>query len=269
MNLVRLVSAAPVVEINVSSNFSQGDTIKFSYAILSSQNEDIKYVVGVSCPDSPEALLDLKEANLEANKLFSGEYSYGLVDGNVKSGDCMASISILEPYKLDFIKHFEISSDLSEFYVTPLICGDVSCSEKKKVFAQGEKIHINYTSSIEGVLVSGVLTFPDLSIQQITLPAYIDAEQVGTYNLYIIASKEGYKTVSLKEQFGVIKENANIEDATFKEGLVVKDNSNSLNQSGKRDSVDNILRLIIYILVGFVLLVAAVEVIKKFKYEIK
>jgi hypothetical protein len=73
----------------------------------------------------------------------------------------------------------------------------------------------------------------------------------------------------LKEQFGVIKENANIEDATFKEGLVVKDNSNSLNQSGKRDSVDNILRLIIYILVGFVLLVAAVEVIKKFKYEIK
>jgi hypothetical protein len=55
------------------------------------------------------------------------------------------------------------------------------------------------------------LTLPDKTIQQINLPTSIKAEQIGTYELEITASKQGYKTITTKEQFAVIKKEAEIE----------------------------------------------------------
>lgn len=224
--VINLASAVPSVEINVSPSFSEGDIIKFSYTILSSQDEHIQYLERVNCTDSPEALLNLKELNLTRNELFSGEYVYGAVDENIKSGNCSASIFILEPYNLEFKKTFRVNN-LLELSITPLICKDASCAEKAKIFLRGEKIYINYISSVENSAVKGVLTLPDMSTQQLVLPTSIAADKIGTYTLEITATKEGYKNVSVTEQFAVIDQNANVKDAILpKNNISIQSRSN-------------------------------------------
>lgn len=206
---INLVSAIPIVEISVKPIFYEGDIINFSYEIVSSQDEFVKYILNIECEASPQALLETREMNLIANEPFFGEYVYGAVDENVKNGICMASVSILEHYQMDFTEHFEVIN-LLDFSITPLFCEDSLCEENSKVFPQGEDIYLDYESSIENPIIETTLTYPDNSTKDINLPSSIKAEQIGTYELYITASKEGYKTVSLNEQFAVIEGDVNI-----------------------------------------------------------
>jgi hypothetical protein len=252
---VNLISAVPVIEINVSSHFIEGDMIKFSYTILSQQNENIKYVASINCPGSPEALLNLKEANLIKNEPLLGEYSYGVMDENVKSGNCVASISVLEPYTFEFKKNFEVSG-VSDLSITSLICKDASCSEKTKIFILGEKIYLNYASSTENVLINGTLTYPDKSSEEISLPYLFSAKQIGTYELNLVASKEGYKTTSLDEQFGVIEDNANIKYANLGNGTVGEN---------KKGLIGKIILYLIYFLIGVFILLIILKLIKRIK----
>ena len=53
-------------------------------------------------------------------------------------------------------------------------------------------------------MITTTLIYPDDSIKSLYLPTSIKANQIGTYELSVIASKESYKTISLNEQFGVI-----------------------------------------------------------------
>ena len=262
------VSAAPVVEININSHFNTGDVIKFSYTILSTQTETISYFASISCLGSPIALLDLKEANLEAGKIFSGEYSYGIVNDEVKSGRCIASISILEPYKLEFKKNFGVSS-VSKFSINPLICKDSSCNEEAKVFIQEEKIYLNYSSSIEDILVLGILTYPDSSTKQINLPYNFIGSQIGTYKLDITASKEGYQDINIKEQFGVIEKNANIPYENAETGAAIDTNTgkNGVFSEDKKDMIDVIVRYILFFLIAIIILIIIVELIKNHKHR--
>jgi len=59
------------------------------------------------------------------------------------------------------------------------------------------------------------MTYPNNTKRQLTLPSSIKAEQIGTYTLEAIASKQGYKTMNIKEQFGVIEKEAEIKLATI------------------------------------------------------
>jgi len=75
----------------------------------------------------------------------------------------------------------------------------------KKVFLQNEEINIDYISSVENPAINATLTYPDGTTESIALPKTLTASQIGTYNLGVSASKEGYRDVSLNEQFGVIE----------------------------------------------------------------
>ena len=80
---------------------------------------------------------------------------------------------------------------------------------------KNENILIDYESDVSDLNILTTLTYPDKTSKQIIFPATIKAEQIGTYELEVVASKQGYKDVLLKEQFGVIENEANISEATF------------------------------------------------------
>jgi len=221
---VNLVNAVPLVDIGVKSIFYNGDMIDFSYSFISQQNESIKYVASVNCEGAPEALLERQEINLKENELFVGKYVYDIVNEDMKSGNCLASIFILEPYEVEFTESFEINT-LFDFDFTLLFCKDPSCIEKSKVFVIGEEIYLDYSSATENIEIETILVFPRGKPENIILPTSIKAEQIGTHELQITVSKEGYKTISLNEQFGVIEGEVDISYTDVdKIGSLVKNN---------------------------------------------
>lgn len=198
---IHLVGAAAEISISVDEAFHWGDEVKFAYRFVSSQNETIKYYANILCVDSPEALIEMKVTDLVANEYFQEVYVYGVVDKNMNSAECTASVFILEPYHKNFEKSFKIKN-LESF--------SFNIELDKKIFTQNEEINIDYSSDVENPSLVSILTYPDKTTQQITLPTSIQADQIGTYILDVTASKEGYKTITKKEQFAVIESEAEI-----------------------------------------------------------
>ena len=244
---IHLVGAVTDISISVDNIFYEGDEVKFAYRFISTQDETINYFANVECPGSPTASLEMKEANLVANEYFQEVYSYGFVGENVKSGNCVASIFILEPYEKSFEKSFKIET-LETF--------DFSLILTKKVFIQNEDIVINYTSEIENPSITATLNYPDNSSGQINLPYSFKAKQIGTYGLEVEVSKQGYKDISVKEQFGVIKSEA---DINFDETSDFYDGSKEANESKlfKNNSIfyifgGSLILLILLIIIFFI-----------------
>jgi hypothetical protein len=207
--LANPAGAVPTIDISVEPVFHEGDAIDFSYSIVSEQDESIKYLANVNCPGSPGTLLELKELDLKANEPFAGEYVYDVAWEEVKGGRCFASVSIIEPYELEVTEPFEVITPL-EFSLDVSFCKTSSCAQESKVFVLGEDVYVRYASGAKNPSVAATLTLPDGTTRQLTLPATIESEQIGTYELAITASKEGYRTVTQSEQFGVIESEADI-----------------------------------------------------------
>lgn len=249
--IIHLVGAVADMSISVDDVFYEDDEVKFAYRFISTQDETIKYFANVNCPGSPESPLEMKVVNLIANEYFQEVYSYGFVDENVQSGDCVASVSILEPYQKSSEKLFKIET-LGTF--------DFSLIFSKKVFLQNQEIYLDYSSSIDNPSIIATLIYPDGSTKSINLPTTIKAEQIGTYELEIEVSKQGYKDVSLKEQFGVIETEANID---FNQTFYSDDTSNLSTDFNEEEEDVKLFenKIFVYILIGLVVLLILLIVI--------
>ncbi len=218
--LIMIVPAlsAISIEIEMEDSFSTGDEISFDYTITSEASQQIEYIASVDCPNAPLALLEIKTATLQAKVPFTETYSYLIVNEDIESQTCEAIVSILIPEEISEEKSFEIVTDPS-FEFNILTCKDSSCAEQAKVFIRNKNIYLDYTSDVFDVNVVITLTNPNGQTKQLTLPTTIKAEQIGTYELEVTASKEGYKTITKSLQFGVIKSEASIKSGFYEEGF--------------------------------------------------
>lgn len=195
-------SCALFVDIDVEPSFESGEIIYFDYTITPSLNQNIVYALRVNCPNAPSGLLEEIEISLEADKKFEDTHYSFEVDSSVEPQECTASFILLEPYEQIFSEKFSINTDPSF---------DFEIKLDKKVFIQNEDIYLDYESEISNPVILTNLTFPDKTTKQIPFPTSIKAEQEGTYELEITASKENYKTITKKEQFAVIEKEPEIQ----------------------------------------------------------
>lgn len=193
--LVSTVSAL-TINIQVPASFSIGQQISFSYSITSDVNQQITFISHVLCPKSPVAFLQEQTITLQANIPYNDIYTDMIVNEQFEPQICTAYIQILSSIKEKFEKNFSIITDPSFSFNIVL---------DKKVYNFGENINLNYESDVENPVISAKLTYPDGTREEINLPKTIKASQIGTYEFSVTASKEGYKTVTKKEQFGVIE----------------------------------------------------------------
>lgn len=143
------------------------------------------------------------------------------IDDTYNNGDYSVLVRLVDVQRPDLVLDsrnlsFLIRGVPQDFSFNAYTCKDQSCAEKSKVFLQGENVYFDYSSEVENVEITATLTYPDKKIQQLILPTSIKAEQIGTYEVEVIASKEGYKTVTDSTQFGVIKSEADIKETTNK-----------------------------------------------------
>ena len=110
---------------------------------------------------------------------------------------------------------FEVEEILENLIFDLMVCGDINCDKEKILFIKNEDVFLNFESPVENILIEAILIYPDKSRKEIDLPTSIKEEQIGTYEIEVSASKEGYKTIEKKMQFGVIEKHVEIQ---FSEG---------------------------------------------------
>lgn len=206
---------ALIIDINVKPSFGVGEQVYFDYSFLSPTNQSITYALDVICPNAPQALLERKSLLLVAGQRFDDSYNSFVLDESIDSQSCKATVFILEPFILEKSKTFGLIS---------LFPFDFDLKINKKVFVFGEEINIDYVSDVEDLTLDAKLIYPSDNEKNIHLPLTIKAEDIGTYNLEVTVSKEGYETILLREQFGVIKQEAEISGSfVLEEGTEIKD----------------------------------------------
>ena len=158
---------------------------------------------------------------------------------------------------------------LASIFLVPLISAGITLEvNAQDSFGLGEEISFDYESDVSGLNIEAVLTSPDGSTKNLNLPTTIKAQQIGTYELEVEVSKEGYKDISLKEQLGVIESEANIGFNQTFDSSKTSDLDNNFNEEQNQFNLfEN--EYMIYILVGFagifILLVVVFLIIKKKK----
>lgn len=237
--LILLVYAMQVyatigLSMDMKQEFFINDVVSFNYTISSDTYDNITYLERVECLNAPVAALDIKTASIVPQSPLHYEYVYFKVSDNIAPQECTAYLSILAPIKKVIYKNFTITTN-------PVFSFDVILD--KKVFLKGDNITIDYTSGTKNPLITATLAYPDKSVVKISLPYSFKADKIGTYELQVTASKEGYKTVSLTKQFAVITEDANIKQEFSRTDNLKQNNSISKN-------TDNGLNLIPWIFIG-------------------
>lgn len=254
-------SSAITVNIDMKNSFELGDKIYFNYSI-NGAGEQINYFIIISCPNAPIPPLEMQYGTIP----ITDTYVYmGALDKSIEPQKCTAIVSIVSP-KLSQAKNFTISANPS-FSFDINSCTNQSCSEKKNIFVKGEDIYLSYNSDISDLVINAKLIFPNGKAQQINLPASIKSEKIGTYQLEITASKEGYNSQEKNLQFAVIQENANIELANLSENIGETQKVNWISSLFSKANIIDIILWGILIIAGLTILTILVififQILKK------
>lgn len=211
--LSNLVSAALTIEIDIKDSFVLGETSSFDYTIYSDSDQTITFIPHIDCPNTPIPFLIDETINLKAEESYTDSYLGITIYEAIEPQTCTAYVQILSPTPQKTSKNFTIATDPSFLFALNL-CKDQACTDRSKAFIQNEDVYLDYTSEVPSPSITATLTLPDQTTQDLTLPTSIKAGQLGAYALAVTASKAGFKTASLKEQFAVIVEQAEIIDAS-------------------------------------------------------
>ena len=209
--VVGIADAFAIIEVNIEAkeSYNLGDRILFNYTIESDNDVQVTFIPGVQCQSVPIAPQLEKSINLVHQVPYTDSYFDQEVKDDLEPQVCKAYVRVLTPVYLFEQKTFSINTSPS-FSLDVDICSDVSCDQESKVFVVSEMVYINTKSSIEGTKTSGSLILPGISPQIISLPYFFKPNRAGTYELEVTASKQGYKTETIKEQFAVIEKEPKI-----------------------------------------------------------
>jgi hypothetical protein len=192
--------------ITVSNNKTISVTLNFYEEIRNIEGKIPPYFI------SPKQIIVPAKTSLNVSEIY-----FVITDFN-PSGEYQVKAEIRENNNLlnSATRTFTINS-IKSLDFTLFTCKDISCIDKAKVFTKNENIYLDYKSEVSGISISALLTMPDKSAKQISLPTSIKAEQIGTYTLKVTASKPVYKTTEKTIQFGVIEQEANINQLAIAE----------------------------------------------------
>jgi len=225
--LVGTVSGLPSISLDAKSQFKVGEEVSFNFSISSDIEEEIHYLILVNCPTAPQPLLEIKTGFINSGEPFIGKYTYlDAVYEGLESQKCNLSLAILE-HNLIESREFQIMTS-PDFYFNLYSCKDQSCLQKSKIFLLNEDIYFDYFSEVENPDITAMLIYPNEKTKQITLPTSIKAEQVGTYTIEATASKDGYKTITKREQFGVIEKAPDINLVCNYNGICGEDENHKI-----------------------------------------
>jgi len=249
--LLNLVSASIDIRIDVNQGFIIGEKVNFDYTFISDTNEEITYTPKIKCAGGYESLLADETITLIKGVRITKNYEDFEITKELEKQQCLAIIKIKAPFIKVKEEVFEIVT-YSDFSFNIKICKDSSCKEKTSVFLKNENPYISYFSSVENPSISASLIYPDGLIKSINLPTTISGSQIGTYELEVTVSKQGYKTATEKVQFGVIAKQAEIKYAPE---IISRKESSKIIYENKFEILGFLILIILIIIAVIIVLI--------------
>jgi hypothetical protein len=218
--LINFVYAGELLEVfEIKDLYSEGDVFVagaligniFEYSV----RVDVEYLLFNEKGDFPLAISPLSFFLGSGEEKEMEMYNF-LIDEDVPTGNYNLHVRVLfdgrevdkKLIEFDVISVGDFSFDLN-------YCKTKSCSKNNKVFIEDEIVYLDYISSVSDPDFDVKLTYPDGFVKALDLPFSFRASSSGNYELNIVASKAGYKTIVKKEQFGVIEEEPDIKTVSF------------------------------------------------------
>jgi hypothetical protein len=252
--MIQFVSATSIT-IDMDETYGTGNEVSFNYTFLSDVSQDIEYIASVVCPNAPNELIEILNISLIANIPITRTYVYMTsVDEDIEPQSCEAIVAMTSPEETSKKEYFQIATNPS-FKFQTLICKDESCNNQSKIFVLNNNIYFRFESEVQDITIVSNLKYPDGNIESIELPSSIKLEQLGTYELEINSSKDGYKDVKQSVQFGVIEKSAEIHEGFLP---AIKDEP-KIEEEKSPVFVFVILGVLLFVIVGFILF----KVVKK------
>jgi len=215
--LISLASAQelPLILTINKDVFIPGDTLIISAVVHNLESFPTRAFLEVLITNEKETYptaLTPFEIQLAPNETKTVQLYNILVDENFTSDKYIVEARLLFDKReiTSKVLEFYIQGTLNEMEVDINLCKNSACTEKTKVFVLNKDIYLDYASEVSNPKITAVLTYPDETTRQITIPISIKASQIGSYELKITASKEGYKTITKTEQFAVIEKEPDI-----------------------------------------------------------
>jgi len=213
ISFTSLVSGEVYLTIDVEEEFYFG-IVSFNYLINSDVEENIEYSASCYCPDAPIALLKSNSVLIKEGESISETYVCFDEVEELEPQTCKAVIFVNNGNETSLEKEFFIKTNPS-FEFNLRFCKDEECIKKAKVFLLGEDVYVDYESDMrysrpgmtnfKPLVVNAKLISPNGDSNSISLPGFVDVNQIGEYKIEIVASKEGYKTQIVEDSFSIIE----------------------------------------------------------------
>ncbi len=138
------------------------------------------------------------------------DFSFPVTD-TLPSGSYSLVVNIIKDNELVEYSTFDFNVQGTTEKFAPLnllVCADLDCDEPRKVHNITEGLAFVRVFSTDSPELAGTVLYPDGTTEEMT---FIDDfgevwfNQLGTYELYILASKEGYESETLETDFRVVK----------------------------------------------------------------
>lgn len=212
---VPMVSAQMISEVTINKNeFALNERLIVVVTIENSKDSSV-YLESSVFNSNLNSHLNTKSIEIEPwetkkiilyNFIIDSTYTPDEYSVLLKLVDATNPNSIIDSKNLSF----SVFGTLKDFYFTTFACKDQSCTEKSKIFTQDDTIYLAFDSGVSDPTIIASLEYPDGSKEQISLPAFLAASQIGTYNFEATASKPGYNAVNEKIQLDVIEKEADV-----------------------------------------------------------
>jgi len=220
--LMPIISAAELqTSINIpKTEYTVGDTVMTAVSITAISSEFsgiviIDYIVPEGSTNYDSEPLE-EEISLGVGETMELTYPEQISEVS-PAGQYTAVLMILDENENIVVEkgvHFNVTGTKMILELDLLTCEDAGCLKKKSIFTKNEEVYLNYEANAENPTLETRLTLPDSSTKEIDMPGKIKAEQVGTYHLEVIGSGEGFLTLTINKEFGVIKQDAVIESVS-------------------------------------------------------
>jgi hypothetical protein len=221
--LIPVISAIPESDIHLSgikSEYYPGDEIVLNVTVINSDSDNL--YVEVASKIVPK----FTEGNMQGFEILVGELN--LNPG--ETGSIILPLSVVSETMLP--GEYSVVSDINygasnvqkENYFQVVgtkktidanirLCEEVGCENIKRVFIQGETVYLKLFSEVPNLEINAKIIDP----QNMEIPlefqdslASLNPGGIGNYKLIVNLEKEGYKSISLNEEFGVIEKPAEI-----------------------------------------------------------
>ncbi len=230
-------TAAPDLHVGAAapSSFGDGERIYFNYTIMPSENMEVTFMPSIVCDGNAVAPFKVITVNLSAGQEYTRMHTDFLVGDQIKPGNCVASIVVLDngkPTENRASATFTINT-LPVLETRFLTCADAECTHPKKIFMAGETVYINGAVKNGGPIAveSNDAAF---SNGRAALPATL-----GYHRVLVVSSSPAYKNApSEYVEYVVLEKHARIKLKNFavkeKDPTAIKDTDPMAISTGNR-----------------------------------